>query len=137
MRLYSEREMVDPKTGEVIKLRIIGLKEEFKDSNFVKFFDVFTKRTITDRDIAGKAIVLLFYILDKLEYNQLEFYMSPTEACKDLHIVKDTYHRWMKTLIRKGIVERIGINRYKLNPECVYKGVAAKMIQRQIGREVA
>ena len=141
---YGEKEVIDKETGEIfsLKFRIIGTEEEFKkrDKNFFKVFNAFTLELISDKDIAGKSIRLLFYILTKLinDINQIEFYMSPQMVCKDLKIHAQTFKKWRQILIKKGIIKKLGTNLYMLNPQCVCKGNANTLIEeylKQTGTE--
>ena len=126
-KTFSKQQSIDPKTGEIKDILLIGTPEEF-DKNFVKIFHAFTEKLLEDKEIAGKSIRLLFWILRKLDYGRIEFYMNYKEVKKDLDIGKVTYHRWKKTLEKKGIIKKINTNLYQLNPACVVKGKGHTLI---------
>ena len=118
---FSKQQAIDPYTGELKEILLIGDPEEF-DKNFVKVFHAFTEALISDTDIAGKAIRLLFWIMKQLEIGGIEFYMNYSVVKEELKIGKATYHRWKKTLEDKGIIKKVRPNIYMINPACVVKG---------------
>jgi len=120
-RLFKKQQAIDPITGEIKEILLIGNPEEF-DKNFTKVFHAFTEALIQDTDIAGKAIRLLFWIMKELETGSIEFYMDYKTIKEELGVSKDTYHRWKRTLEQKGIIRKIKTNLYQLNPACVVKG---------------
>ena len=120
-KTFNKQQTIDTDTGELKEILLIGNPEEF-DKDFIKIFHAFTEALISDADIAGKAIRLLFWIMKQLDNGRIEFYMSYPILKKELNIGKATYHRWKKTLELKGIIRKIGTNLYQLNPACVVKG---------------
>ncbi len=126
-KTFNKQQAIDPETGELKNILLIGNPEEF-DRNFVKVFHAFTEALISDADIAGKAIRLLFWIMRQLEFGRIEFYMSYPIIKKELNIGEATYHRWKKTLENKGIIRKIGTNLYQLNPACVVRGKGHKLL---------
>lgn len=122
------KEFVDPETGEVLQFRIVGTPAGFKDENFVKFFDAFTIDLLEDEELMGKSIRLLFWIIKHLKMNSIEFPLSYNLVKDDLKIHRDTFYRWRKTLEEKGIIQRIDVNYYRLNPMCVVKGEGKKLV---------
>ena len=120
-KLFSKQQSIDPKTGELKEILLIGNPEEF-DKNFTKVFHAFTEALIQDEEIAGKAIRLLFWIMKELETGSIEFYMHYSIIKEELGISTDTYYRWKKTLETKGIIRKIRPNLYQLNPACIVKG---------------
>ncbi len=82
----------------------------------------FTEALISDNEIAGKAIRLLFWIIKELETGRIEFYMDYQTIKEELKVSKDTYHRWKRVLEKKGIIKKVKTNLYQLNPACVVKG---------------
>jgi hypothetical protein len=126
-KTFSKQQSIDPKTGEIKDILLIGTPEEF-DKNFVKIFHAFTEKLLEDKEIAGKSIRLLFWILKQLDYGRIEFYMDYQSVKEDLQIGKMTYHRWKKTLENKGIIRKIKTNLYQLNPACVVKGKGHTLI---------
>jgi len=120
-KTFNKQQTIDPKTGEIKEILLIGNPEEF-DRNFTKIFHAFTEALIKDDDIAGKAIRLLFWIMSQLEQGKIEFYMHYSLIKEELGISTDTYYRWKKTLEKKGIIKKIRPNIYMINPACVVKG---------------
>jgi len=120
--------ITDPNTGELIPVTIYGNSEEFQDTGFVKHFQVFTKAIINDKDMASKAIRLLFWITEQLEYDQIDFYMYDEEVAKELNVTTRTIANWKKTLIQKQIIKKTKPNIYIINPACVAVGKANSLI---------
>ena len=129
-RYQTTKEFIDPETGEVLKFRVYGTPATFKDKNFTKIFDAFTLELLEDEEIMGKSIRLLFWIIKHLKMNSIEFPLSYNLVKDDLKIHRDTFYRWRKTLERKGIIERIDTNYYRLNPFCVVKGEGQRLIDQ-------
>ena len=127
-KTFSKQQTIDPKTGELKEILLIGDPEEF-DKNFVKVFHAFTEALISDTDIAGKAIRLLFWIMKQLETGSIEFYMHYSIIKEELGISTDTYYRWKKTLEDKGIIKKVRPNIYMINPACVVKGKGHTLLE--------
>jgi len=127
-KTFSKQQSIDPITGEIKDILLIGTPEEF-DKNFVKVFHAFTEKLIEDTELAGKAIRLLFWILKQLKYGNIEFYMDFQSVEKELKIGKATYHRWKKALENKGIIKKIKTNLYQLNPACIVKGKGHTLLE--------
>ena len=126
-KTFNKQQTIDPETGELKNILLIGNPEEF-DRNFVKVFHAFTEALIKDDDIAGKAIRLLFWIMKQLETGSIEFYMHYSVIKEELGISTDTYYRWKKTLENKGIIKKVRPNIYMINPACVVKGKGHTLI---------
>jgi len=120
-KTFNKQQTIDPKTGEIKEILLIGNPEEF-DKNFTKVFHAFTEALISDTDIAGKAIRLLFWIMSQLENGSIEFYMHIPDVAKKLEVTDRTIRGWRNTLIKKGIIRKIKPNLYQLNPACIVKG---------------
>jgi len=126
-KTFKKQLTIDPETGEVKDILLIGNPEEF-DRNFTKVFHAFTEALISDTDIAGKAIRLLFWIMSQLENGSIEFYMHIPDVARKLGVTDRTIRSWRNTLIRKGIIRKIKPNLYQLNPACVVKGKGHTLI---------
>jgi len=126
--ILGKAETYDPRTGEVLDVMLLGLSNEFTDKNFTKVFHAFTKALIQDEDIAGKAIRLLFWILDQLKYGSIEFYMYPEDISKEIKVSRATVYNWIKILTDKNIIRKIKPNLYQINPACVAYGQAHSLI---------
>jgi hypothetical protein len=120
-KTFNKQQTIDPLTGELKEILLIGNPEEF-DKNFTKVFHAFTEALINDNEIAGKAIRLLFWIMKELETGSIEFYMHNQDVAKELGVSTRTIIHWKKTLENKGIIRKIRPNLYQLNPACIVKG---------------
>ena len=121
--------LIDKETGEVIEdeVLIVGKKPYKLDKGYVKVFVTFLRDVIEDKDIAGKAIRLLFYMLEEcLNYETLVMTVIPSYAMERLGICRKTYYNWLNTLIKKGIIQRIDRYRYVLKPYIAVKGEMRK-----------
>ncbi len=118
---FNKQNAIDPETGELKEILLIGNPEEF-DKNFTKVFHAFTEALISDEEIAGKAIRLLFWIMKELETGRIEFYLYNKDVAEELKVTERTIIQWKKTLEKKGIIRKIKPNLYQLNPACVVKG---------------
>jgi len=116
--------VVDKETGEVVAedAMFIG-KKAFVDKGFRKVFVGFLKDIVMDKEIAGKAIRLLLYIIENLRSNDLTILLYWKIVCEELNITQGTYYSWLNTLIKKGILEKTEIpNMYRLKPYSAVNG---------------
>ena len=120
-KTFNKQQTIDSNTGELKEILLIGNPEEF-DRDFVKIFHAFTEALISDADIAGKAIRLLFWIMKELDNGRIEFYMYPQDVANELQVSERTIRNWRKILEQKNIIRKIRPNLYQLNPACVVKG---------------
>ena len=120
-KTFNKQQTIDSNTGELKEILLIGNPEEF-DRDFVKIFHAFTEALISDADIAGKAIRLLFWIMKQLDNGRIEFYMYPQDVANELQVSERTIRNWRKILEQKNIIRKIRPNLYQLNPACVVKG---------------
>ena len=111
-----------------IDVFIVG-NPEIVDAGFVKFFFSFTQEIIENTRLAGKAIRLLFWIVNRLKYGELKFVMLEEDVVKDLKISSKTFYRWRKTLLEEGIIIQIAKNVYAINPAKVFKGKAHPLLR--------
>ncbi len=118
------------KTGEIIEeyenALIVGRKP-YSDRNFVKVFTAFLT-DIVDEEMSKGPIRLILYIISKLDYNTLEFYLVPDEVVADLRIHRTTLYKWLRILIRRGYIQKVATNVYKLLPYTAIKGQMDKVI---------
>ncbi len=130
----SRYAIIDKETGEIVidDALFIGKKPHYVDKGFIKIFVAFLKDIVEDKDIAGKSIRLLFYMLEQLDYNSYTIRIIPKYAQETLDITKDTYYRWLNTLIEKGIIEKIDTYTYKLNPYVAVKGHKGKALNNEL-----
>ena len=127
-KLFSKQQTLDPNTGELHDILLIGNPEEF-DRNFTKVFHAFTEELLKNEEITGKAIRLLFWVMKELEYGSIEFYMYPKEVAEELKVTRATVYNWIKTLTKYGIIRKIKPNLYQLNPACVVKGKGHTLLE--------
>jgi len=127
-RLFKKQQAIDPTTGEIKEILLIGNPEEF-DKNFTKIFHAFTEALIQDTDIAGKAIRLLFWIMKEIEMGNIEFYMHIPDVAKELNVSERTIRNWRNILVKKGLIRKIKPNLYQLNPACVVKGKGHTLLE--------
>ena len=104
-KTIAYKNYIDPETG---KSKVFRITEEVKkDKNtFVKFYDAVLLDIAADKDITGKAIRLLLYIMSKLEFGKNEVYLHYSEASEDLNVTERTFYNWLKTLTEKEIIEK-------------------------------
>ena len=124
---YKGNAKIEEEKVKEVNLFVIGEPDEV-DTNFTKIFTAFTMRLMRNEKIVGKAVRLLFWIMDNLKMNSLEFYMSWRSVCNDLNISKDTYFKWKKILEEERIIVKLDTNYYMINPACVVKGKGHRLI---------
>jgi len=128
--LSAKVTIYNPKTGEIVeeyeRVLIVGKKPN-ADKDFVKVFTVFL-RDILDQEMGKGPIRLLLYIVDNLDYNTLEFYLIPDKVSSDLKVHKTTFFRWLKVLLRRGYIQKVATNIYRLRPYTAIRGQMEKVI---------
>ena len=132
----SRYAIIDKETGEIVveDALFIGKKPQYVDRGFIKIFIAFLKDIVEDKDIAGKSIRLLFYMLEQLDYNTYTIRIIPKYAQEALGITKDTYYRWLNTLIEKGIIDKVDTYTYQLNPYVAVKGYSGKALNNDLDK---
>lgn len=100
------QELVNPETGELVKVMLIGFDKP-KDKGYVKLFTAFLADVLRDPELFGKAGKLLLYVAEKLEYESLEVQLYYKQVCKELKIHHDTFYSWLNTLLKKGFLEKV------------------------------
>ena len=130
----SDYAIINKKTGEIIEdnLLLIGRKPKYVDKGFIKIFVAFLSDIVENRKIAGKAIRLLFYMLEQLDYNTYTIRIIPKYAKEDLKVSYDTLYRWLDTLIEERIITKIDTYTYKLNPYVAVKGNTKKAMENEL-----
>jgi len=126
--------VVDKKTGEVVidDFMMIGKKPKYVDKGFIKIFVAFLSDIVENQKIAGKAIRLLFYMLENLDYNTYTIRIIPKYAQEDLKITRDTYYRWINDLIETGVITKVDTYTYKLNPYVAVKGNTKRAMDNEM-----
>jgi len=125
--------IVDLETGEILEERVlfIGKRKTEIDRGYVKVFIAFLEDIVSDEEVVGKAIRLLLYMLKSLDYDSLTLTVIPRKAIEELEIQKDTYHRWVNTLIAKGILEKVDRYTYRLKPYTFIKGSTKRAKEKE------
>ena len=128
--------LVNLDTGEVLVERtlFIGKNPRYLDRGYVKVFTAFLSDIIETDKIAGKAIRLLLYMLENLDYNTLEIKIIRQEAIERLNIDPATYHRWIKDLVDFGIIEKKNRYTYVLKPYTFVKGSSVKAYENYLDK---
>ena len=124
--------IVDKETGEIVAddAMFIGQKA-FVDKGFRKVFVGFLKDVILDKEIAGKAIRLLLYIIENLKANDLTIMLYYKIVCDELKIGEKTFYRWLNALLEKKIIQKTEIpNIYRLVPYSAVNGQMNKAMQK-------
>ena len=121
--------IVDKDTGEVIadQAMFIG-KDPYVEKGWRKIFVGFLSDIVLDGEIVGKSARLLLWMIGRLRFNSLEVYMSERIVCEELGVKPATYYRWVKTLIDKGLIEKVDTNLYRLVPYTAVNGHTHKAI---------
>ena len=123
--------IVDKETGEVVAddAMFIGQKA-FVDKGFRKVFVGFLRDVVLNKEVAGKAIRLLLWMIENLRANDLEIYMSERTVCSELEITRGTYFNWVKSLIKAKLIEKVDTNLYKLIPYSAVNGQMNKALTK-------
>jgi predicted DNA-binding protein (UPF0251 family) len=113
-------------TGEIYeetdKVVLVGKKPFVRDRNFIKVFVGFLVDVLEDRELGAGAWRLLLYAIKNMDYNNLRVYMVPEETARELGVSKRTFYSWVKTLTKKGYLEKIATNIYRIKPYTAIKG---------------
>jgi len=126
--------IINKETGEIVadNAMFIG-REAFMDKGFRKVFVGFLRDIVIDKDIAGKAIRLLLYIIENLKPNDLTILLYWKVVCEELEITQGTYYSWLNILLEKGIIERTEIpNMYKIVPYSAVNGQMQTAINKNL-----
>ena len=122
-KFIKQKTFIDEETGEIFEAIIVGKPYWEIDRGFIKVFAVGLSELVQDPELFGKAGRLLLWIIaNKLSWNSYEFNMTREEVLKALKISERTYYTWLKVLVKRGIIERIGHNFYRLKPYLAIKG---------------
>jgi len=103
----EEYSLTNKKTGKIIADNAILVgNEPFVDKGFRKVFVGFLKDVVLDKEISGKAIRLLLYIIENLKPHSVEVYLYHKDVCEELEISSKTYFRWLNILLEKKLIEK-------------------------------
>jgi hypothetical protein len=122
--------LYDEETGDILETAdraiFVGHKA-FLDRGYVKVFVAFLRDIIEDEEVLKGPAKLLLYAIDLMNYNDLQVTIVPDRAIRDLDIGRRTFYRWLSVLLRKGFLEKIATNVYRLKPYTAIKGQMRKV----------
>jgi len=75
----------------------------------------FSADILKDKKFFKGPVRLLLYAISLAYPDTFEVVIPPDKAIKDLGIAQKTFYRWLKVLLSKGHLTRIGNNIYRLN----------------------
>jgi len=129
--------VIDNRTGEVVSEDAMFFgRSPYVDKGFKKVFIGFLKDIVLDKEIAGKAIRLLLYIIENLRKNDLEVYLYYEDVCEELGITTKTYYNWLNVLLEKGIIEKTKRpNIYRLKPYSAVDGYEDIAIKKTYAKD--
>ena len=127
MTTVAKKEYIDVNTGEVQEFLVLAPKNV--DSRFIKIFIPFVEEIFNNTRLVGKGFRLLLWIVTRLDYNTLRFYMSPRMVCNELEISEKTFYNWRNVLIEEKIIFPLDRYLYELRPYSVIKGTMKKTIR--------
>jgi hypothetical protein len=120
----------DEKTGKVIeevdKAIFIG-SQPYVDKGFTKFFVAFLLDVLADPEYGKGAWRLLVYIATRLDYDSLEIFIVPDRVAKEMGVDRTSVYKWLKVLLKKGVLEKRATHLYRLKPYTVVKGQMRKV----------
>jgi len=124
--------IVDKETGEIVAEDAMFFgKKAFSDTGFRKVFVGFLQDVVMDKEVAGKAIRLLLYVIENLDANSLIVYLHRDEVCESLGIGKSVFYLWRNILVEKGFLlktNRVGF--YMLKPYSAVNGQTASAMAK-------
>jgi hypothetical protein len=122
--------LYDEETGEVLETAdravFVGYKA-FLDKGYVKIFVAFLRDILEDDEVLRGPAKLLLYAIELMNYNDLQVTIVPDQAVRALGIGRRTFYRWLSVLLRKGYLEKIATNVYRLKPYTAIKGQMRKV----------
>ena len=122
--------LYDRDTGQVIETidrAIFFGHKPFLDKGFVKIFVAFLRDMLEDDKYLKGPVRLFLYAVNLMNYEDLQVTIIPQKAMKDLGISKDTFYRWLNANLKKGYMEKIATNVYRLKPYTAIKGQMKKV----------
>jgi len=116
--------IINKETGEVVAEDAMFFgKKAFTDTGFRKVFVGFLQDVIMDKEISGKAVRLLLYIIENLDPNSLIVYLHRGEVCETLEISEKNFYLWRNILVKKGLLLKTNrVNFYMLKPYSAVNG---------------
>jgi len=124
--------IVDKETNEVVAEDAMFFgKKAFADTGFRKVFVGFLQDVVLDKEISGKAIRLLLYVIENLDPNDLLVYLHRKEVCEVLEISEKNFYLWRNVLVKKGLLLKTNrVNFYMLKPYSAVNGQTQSAITK-------
>ena len=116
-KVVGTQTYIDKNSGEIVEMDVISIEE--KDFNFMKFFLVNLLNQIDQ--VGNKKTQVMFYIIDKLDKNNMLF-MTQTEIAEETGIGRKTVNEAFKILEECDFIKKIRDGKYQINPNSVFKG---------------
>jgi DNA-binding transcriptional ArsR family regulator len=129
-------EGIDPSTGEVLPfevfrtqaLYVIPQRKKIAQGGWFVMFQSFLRQLARDKDLTGQDHRVLNLMLAELDWEN--WVQIPQRAiAEELGMPQPKVAKSIKKLSQKGIIEVVRdgrSNRYRINPELVWKGKYAK-----------
>jgi hypothetical protein len=120
----------DEKSGQVIEKidrAVFFGHKAFLDKGYVKIFVAFLRDMLEDDKYLKGPVRLFLYAVDLMGYEDLQVTIVPEKAMKDLGIGRGTFYRWLNANLKKGYMEKIATNVYRLKPYTAIKGQMKKV----------
>jgi hypothetical protein len=120
----------DENTGQVIERidrAVFFGHKAFLDKGYVKIFVAFLRDMLEDDEYLKGPVRLFLYAVDLMDYENLQVTIIPQKAMEDLDIGRGTFYRWLSANLKKGYMEKIAINVYRLKPYTAVKGQMRKV----------
>ncbi len=120
----------DEETGQVLETvdrAVFFGHKAFLDRGFVKIFVAFLRDMLEDAKYIKGPIRLFLYAVNLMDYDSLQVTIVPEQAMKDLDIGRGTFYRWLSANLKKGYMEKIATNVYRLRPYTAIKGQMKKV----------
>lgn len=129
----KKKEVVDLETGEVYT--VISLIPEAKDQDFTKVFKLCSEKVLLDFKKTPGCVLLLFFIMNQLQYDDDRFYMHPKDAIKACGFSEKSFYTYVNLLIANQYIFKTDRKHwYRINPEMIFRGSVVRHYQNLIKR---
>ena len=91
----------------------------FRKLNYINFFKILLC-------VKSNEAKIIAYIIRYMDYDN-RIYMDRSEVSLSVGCSEDTVSNITTDLIQCDFIHKNGINRYMVNPDCVYKGPDARL----------
>ena len=126
--------LINTDTGEILEhnVLIIGRKPKYIDRGYIKIFVTFLQDIVSNSKVSGKAIRLLLYMIERLNFNDLTVYIDYKEAIRDLGISPKTFYNWIRILEEEGYIQKVKPYIYRVKAYSAVKGDMGKAMENEI-----